>query len=182
MDFRLNDEQELIRRTAREFAEVHIAPIAAEIDQQERFPSETVRQLGELGLMGMNVPQEYGGGGTDFVSHAVAMEEISRACAAHGVIMSVNNSLVCWPIAEYGSEEQRRKYLPELASARMLGSFSLSEPGSGSDAAGLLCTAVTDGDHYVVNGAKAWVSNGGQAGLYVLFCRTDKSSKHGGIT
>jgi alkylation response protein AidB-like acyl-CoA dehydrogenase len=182
VDFRLNDEQELIRRTAREFAEVHIAPIAAEIDQQERFPSETVRQLGELGLMGMNVPQEYGGGGTDFVSHAVAMEEISRACAAHGVIMSVNNSLVCWPIAEYGSEEQRRKYLPELASARVLGSFSLSEPGSGSDAAGLLSTAVTDGDHYVVNGAKAWVSNGGQAGLYVFFCRTDKSSKHGGIS
>ncbi len=182
MDFRLSDEQELIRRTAREFAEAHIAPIAAEIDQLERFPAETVRQMGELGLMGMNVPAEYGGGGTDFVSHALAMEEISRACAAHGVIMSVNNSLVCWPIAEYGSEEQKRKYLPDLASARKLGSFSLSEPGSGSDAAGLQTSAVQDGNHYVVNGTKAWVSNGGHADVYVLFCRTDKSSKHRGIS
>jgi butyryl-CoA dehydrogenase len=183
VDFRLSDEQELIRRTAREFAEAHIAPIAAEIDQQERFPSDTVRRMGELGLMGMNVPSEYGGGGADFVSHALAMEEISRACATHGVIMSVNNSLVCWPIAEYGSEEQKRRWLPELASAKQLGSFSLSEPGSGSDSAGLQTTATADGTDYVLNGAKAWVTNGGQAGLYVLFCRTDKSAgKHRGIS
>ena len=183
MDFRLSDEQELIRRTVRDFAETHIAPIAAEIDEQERFPVETVRQLGELGLMGMNVPPEYGGGGTDFVSHALAMEEISRACAAHGVIVSVNNSLVCWPIAEYGSEEQKRKYLPELAVATKIGAFSLSEPGSGSDSAGLQTVAVADGDSYVLNGTKAWVSNGGQAQVYVVFCRTDKSSsKHRGLS
>ena len=183
MDFRLSDEQELIRRTAREFAETHIAPIAAEIDQQERFPSDTVRRMGELGLMGMNVPAEYSGGGADFVSHALAMEEISRACATHGVIMSVNNSLVCWPIAEYGSEEQRRRWLPELASAKQIGSFSLSEPGSGSDSAGLQTTATADGTNFVLNGSKAWVTNGGQAGVYVLFCRTDKSAgKHGGIS
>ncbi len=182
MDFRLSAEQELIRRTAREFAESHIAPIAAEIDQQERFPSETVRQLGELGLMGMNVSPEYGGAGADFVSHAVAMEEVSRACAAHGVVMSVNNSLVCWPIAAYGTEEQKRAYLPDLASARKLGSFSLSEPGSGSDAAALQTSAVRDGEHFVLNGTKAWVTNGGQADVYVLFCRTDRSSKHRGIS
>src|SRR4029077_1379148 len=102
-----------------------IVPIAAEIDQQERFPVETVRQLGEIGLMGMNVPPEYGGAGADFVSHALAMEEVSRACAAHGVIMSVNNSLVCWPIAEYGTEEQKRGYLPDLATAKRIGSFCL---------------------------------------------------------
>lgn len=182
MDFRLSDEQELIRRTARDFAEAHIAPIAAQIDQEERFPLETVRQLGELGLMGMNVPPEYGGAGTDFVSHALAMEEVSRACAAHGVIMSVNNSLACWPIAEFGTEEQKRRFLPDLASARKIGSFCLSEPGSGSDAAGLQTSALADGDHYVLNGSKAWVSNGGQADVYVLFCRTDKSSKHRGIS
>ncbi|HLG71826.1 MAG TPA: acyl-CoA dehydrogenase [Chloroflexota bacterium] len=182
MDFRLSDEQELIRRTARDFAESHIAPIAAEIDRDERFPIDTVRQLGELGLMGMNVPPEYGGAEADFVSHALAMEEVSRACAAHGVIMSVNNSLVCWPIAEFGTEEQKRKYLPDLATARKLGSFSLSEPGSGSDSAALQTSAVLDGDHYVLNGTKAWVSNGGQAAVYVLFCRTDKTSKHRGIS
>jgi len=183
VDFRLSDEQELIRRTARDFAEAHIAPIAAAIDQQERFPIETVRQLGELGLMGMNVPPEYGGGGTDFVSHALAMEEVSRACASHGVIVSVNNSLVCWPIAEYGTEEQKRKYLPELATGKKIGSFSLSEPGSGSDSAALQTAAAVDGDHYVLNGTKAWVSNGGQADVYVVFCRTDKASgKHRGIS
>ena len=183
MDFRLTDEQELIRRTAREFAEARIAPIAAELDEQERFPTETVRQLGEIGLMGMNVPPEYGGAGADFVSHGLAMEEVSRRCAAHGVIMSVNNSLVCWPIAHYGTEEQKRTYLPDLTGARRLGSFSLSEPGSGSDSAALETTAVLDGDHYVLNGTKAWVSNGGQAGVYILFCRTDKqASKHRGIS
>jgi butyryl-CoA dehydrogenase len=182
MDFRLSEEQELIRRTAREFAEARIAPIAAEIDQQERFPTETVRQLGELGLMGMNVPPDYGGGGADFVSHALAMEEVSRGCASHGVIMSVQNSLVCWPISEFGTAEQKRKYLPELTSARKLGSFSLSEPGSGSDAAALQASAVADGDSYVLNGNKAWVSNGGQADVYVLLCRTSKASKHKGIS
>jgi butyryl-CoA dehydrogenase len=183
MDFRLTDEQELIRRTAREFAEKRVAPLAAELDQQERFPVETVREMGLLGLMGMNVPPEYGGGGADFVSHALAMEEVSRACAAHGVIMSVNNSLVCWPIAEFGTEAQKRKYLPELTSACVLGSFCLSEPGSGSDSAGLQTTAVANGGDYVVNGTKAWVSNGGQAGVYLLFCRTDKSaSKHRGVS
>ncbi|MBV9119082.1 MAG: acyl-CoA dehydrogenase [Chloroflexi bacterium] len=182
MDFRLSDEQGLIRKTAREFAEARVAPIAAEVDANERFPTETVRELGELGLMGMNVAPEYGGGGADFVSHALAMEEISRACAAHGVIMSVNNSLVCWPISEFGTEEQRRRYLPELTAASQVGSFSLSEPGSGSDAAGLQTTAVLDGDSYVLNGTKAWVSNGGQAACYVLFARTDTASKHRGIS
>jgi butyryl-CoA dehydrogenase len=182
VDFRLTDEQELIRRTARDFADAHIAPVAADIDQHERFPTDTIRQLGELGLMGMNVPPEYGGAGADFVSHAVAMEEVSRACATHGVIMSVNNSLVCWPITAYGNDEQKRKYLPDLAIAKTLGSFSLSEPGSGSDAAGLQTTAVPDGENYVLNGTKAWVTNGGQAEVYVLFCRTDKGSKRGGIS
>jgi butyryl-CoA dehydrogenase len=182
MDFRLSEEQELIRQTAREFAQARVAPIAAEIDQQERFPIETVRQMGELGLMGINVPTEYGGGGADFVSHALAMEEISRACAAHGVIMSVHNSLVCWPISQFGTEQQKRTYLPELASGRILGAFSLSEPGSGSDAAALQTSAAPDGDDYVLNGSKAWVSNGGQADIYVLFCRTEKRSKHQGIS
>ncbi|HEU0167568.1 MAG TPA: acyl-CoA dehydrogenase family protein, partial [Chloroflexota bacterium] len=182
MDFRLSPEQELIRDTARDFAERRIKPIAADIDQQERFPTETVRELGDLGLMGMNVPPPYGGAGADFVSHALAMQEVSRACAAHGVIMSVNNSLVCWPLAEFGTEEQRQKYLPELAGGKMVGSFSLSEPGSGSDAAGLQTSAVLDGGSYILNGTKAWVSNGGQAGVYLVFVRTDKSSKHRGIS
>ncbi|MHB8621178.1 MAG: acyl-CoA dehydrogenase, partial [Chloroflexota bacterium] len=176
------DEQELIRQTARQFAEARIAPIAAEIDEQARFPTETVRAMGELGLLGMNVAPEFGGGGADFVSHALAMEEISRACASHGVIMSVNNSLVCWPIQRFGNEEQKRRFLPDLARGRRLGSFCLSEPGSGSDAAGLQATAVVDGADYVLNGTKAWVSNGGQAGLYLVFVRTDLSHKQGGIS
>ncbi len=182
MDFTLSEEQELIQRMAREFADAEIAPIAAEIDEQARFPKETVRKMGELGLLGMNVPAEYGGAAADSVSMALASEEISRACASHGVAMQVSNSLVCWPITEYASDEQKRRYLPELAQGKKLGAFSLSEPGSGSDAAGLQTLAVDDGSHYVLNGTKAWVSNGGEADVYVVFVRTDKTQKQRGIS
>ncbi|MGH2470204.1 MAG: acyl-CoA dehydrogenase family protein, partial [Chloroflexota bacterium] len=134
MNFDLTTEQEEIRRTTRAFAEAEIAPIAARIDDEASFPKATVTKLGEMGLLGMNIPAEYGGPGADFVSLALATQEISRACASHGVVMSSMNGLVCWPLLTYASEAHKRRYLPELAQGRLLGAFCLSEPGSGSDA------------------------------------------------
>src|SRR5215213_7945284 len=167
----LTEDQELFRRTVREFAEREIAPVAAEHDENETFPSENVKKMGKLGLMGLLVPTEYGGAGAGSVEYALAMEEVSRADAAHGVIMSVQNSLVAKPIVKYGSDEQKRDYLHRLASGDMIGSFCLSEPQSGSDARRMQTTAVRDGDYYVLNGTKNWISNGGEAGLYIVFAR-----------
>ncbi len=179
--FKLTDEQELIRRTVRDFAAKHVEPIAAEIDREKRFPTENVKRLADLGLMGMLIPTEYGGAGADTVSYAITIEELSRVCASHGVIASVNNSLCAWPIYNWGTEEQREAWLPNLCSGG-LGAYALSEPGAGSDPAGLSSTAEKTGDTYTLNGQKNFITNGGHADTYIYFAKTDPSERHRGMT
>ncbi len=169
----LTEDQELFRRTVREFADNEIAPVAAELDEAEEFPADNVRKMGELGLMGLTVPPEYGGAGVGAIEYALAMEEVSRACAAHSVILTVNVSLVCEPIYKYGTEEQRRRFLPSLTTAEMIGSYCLSEPSSGSDARHMDTRAECDGDAYILNGAKNWITNGGVSGVYLVYAATD---------
>jgi butyryl-CoA dehydrogenase len=171
MKFDLTEEQEMIRAMAREFAESEIAPIAAEIDREERFPHATVKRMGELGLLGIAVPERWGGSGADMVSYVVALEEVARACASHAAIMSVNNSLYCYPVLAFGTDAQREKFLAPHASGRALGCFALTEPEAGSDASNQRTIAVIDGDHYVVNGRKQ-----------LVFCQTDPEKRHRGIT
>jgi butyryl-CoA dehydrogenase len=182
MVFDLTEEQRMIQDTAREFARKEVLPKAAELDENSRFPEELIRQMAELGFMGIAVPEEYGGAGMDNVCYAIAMEEISRACASTGVIMSVNNSLACDPILKFGSEEIKREYLVPMASGKKLGCFGLTEPGAGSDAGSQKTTAVRDGDFYVVNGTKNFITNAPQADTCVLFAMTDKAKSHKGIT
>lgn len=182
MVFDLTDEQRMIQETAREFARKEVLPKAAELDENSRFPEELIRQMAELGFMGIAVPEEYGGAGMDNVCYAIAVEEISRACASTGVIMSVNNSLACDPILKFGSEEIKREYLVPMASGKKLGCFGLTEPGAGSDAGSQKTTAVRDGDFYVVNGTKNFITNAPQADTCVLFAMTDKAKTHKGIT
>jgi alkylation response protein AidB-like acyl-CoA dehydrogenase len=184
MDLILNEEQKMIQDMARDFAQSEIAPIAAEIDESGQFPSKTIKKMGELGFMGIEIPEEYGGTGMDTVSYVLAMVEISKACASHGVIMSVNNSLVCHGILEFGTEEQKQTFLVPLASGEKLGSYSLTEPQAGSDPANMRCTAVYDADtdEYVINGPKAWVTSGPVADYIILFAMTDKSQGHRGIS
>lgn len=181
MQFELTADQKLIQETAREFATNRLVPTAAKYDEEEKFPREEIKGLAELGFMGMFVPEAYGGAGTDHVSYAIAIEEISRGCASTGVIVSVNNSLVIQPIMDWGTEEQKKFYLPKLAKGEWLGCYSLSEPGSGSDASGLKCQAREDGDHYVINGTKNFVTNGPESDVILLFARTGADS-HKGIT
>ncbi len=176
------DEQQMIRDVARDFAQNEIKPVAAELDREGRFPAELVKKMGELGFMGIVVPDQYGGSGMDTLSYALALEEICKACASTGVIMSVNNSLVCDPIYKFGNEEQKKKYLSPLAKGEKLGCFSLSEPAAGSDAGGLKTTAVKNGKNYVINGTKNWVTSGPEADVIVLFTSTDLSKKHHGVT
>lgn len=178
----LSEVQEMVQRTAREFTNNEIKPVAATNDREHRFPKEIVNKMGELGFMGMMVPQEYEGGGTDTLSYAIAVEEISKGCAATGTIMLDNNSLACGPIKSFGTEEQKKHYLSEIASGRKLGCFMLSEPESGSDAASIKTTAVLDGNHYILNGTKSWVTNGAEAEIAVVFASTDSSLKHKGIS
>jgi butyryl-CoA dehydrogenase len=182
MTFDLTDEQRMIRETAGSFAQKEVQPIAAEIDETGRYPDELVRQMAGLGFMGIAVPEEYGGAGMDNVCYAIAMEEISRACASTGVIMSVNNSLVCDPILKFGSEDIRKEYLVPLASGRKLGCFGLTEPGAGSDAGAQKTTAVRDGDTYLLNGTKNFITNAPYADTIVVFGMTDKAKGHRGIT
>ncbi len=182
MTFDLNDEQRMIQETARSFAQKEVLPIAAELDETGRYPDELVRKMAGLGFMGVAVPEEYGGAGMDNVCYAIAMEEISRACASTGVIMSVNNSLACDPILQFGSEETRREFLVPLASGRTLGCFGLTEPEAGSDAGAQKTTAVRDGDSYVLNGTKNFITNGPHADTIVVFAMTDKAKAHKGIT
>jgi butyryl-CoA dehydrogenase len=179
--FELNEQQRMIRDMARAFAAREIAPIAASIDEHERFPSEVVRKMGELGFMGMNVAEEFGGAGLDSLCYVLAMEEISKACASCGVIMSVNNSLVCWPLEKYGTPEQKQKWLTLLASGQKLGAYCLSEPGAGTDAAAQATTARQDGDHWVLNGMKNFITNGANADILIVFAQTDAAAKHKGI-
>jgi butyryl-CoA dehydrogenase len=182
MDVELNDEQQMIQAMAREFAEGEIAPIAEEIDRDARFPHETVKRMGELGLMGIAVPEPWGGAGSDTVAYAVALEEIAKACASHAVIMSVNNSLFCDPVLKFATDEQRERFLRPVASGRAIGCFALTEPGAGSDARNQATTAVRDGDHYVVTGRKLFITNGREASLALIFTQTDRAKAHRGIT
>ena len=182
MRFTLSDDQRDIRAMVREFAEAEIVPIAAEVDETHRFPEENVKKMAELGLLGMIVPEEYGGAGLDYVSYAVAIEELSRACASHGVIASVNNSLVCYPILTYANEEQKQKFLKPLAKGEFLGAYCLTEPNAGSNAANQETTAVLDGDHYVLNGTKLFVTNAGPATHLVAYASNDRSKGTRGIT
>jgi butyryl-CoA dehydrogenase len=182
MTFDLTEEQRMIQDTAREFARKEVLPKAAELDETGRFPEELVAKMGELGFMGIAVPEQYGGAGMDNICYAIAMEEIARACASTAVIMSVNNSLACDPILKFGSEEVKREYLVPMASGKKLGCFGLTEPGAGSDAGSQKTTAVRDGDFYVVNGTKNFITNAPQADTCVLFTMTDKTKGHKGIT
>lgn len=182
MDLQLSETHEMIRETARSFADKELLPAAHAIDKNGVFPADKIKKMAELGFMGMAVDEQYGGAGLDALAYALAMEEISRGCASCGVIMSANNSLVCDPIKYFGSPAQKKAYLPALASGKRIGCFALSEPGSGSDAAGMRCTAIRDGDHYVVNGTKNWITNGNEAEICVLIAHSNPAERHRGIS
>ncbi len=182
MKLDLGDEQQMIQAMAREFAETAIRPIAAEIDREARFPHETVKRMGELGLMGIAVPERWGGSGADAVSYVVALEEIAKACASHAVIMSVNNSLYGDPMLTYGTDAQRERFLTPVAAGHALGCFALTEPQAGSDATNQHTVAVRDGDHYVLNGRKLFITNGREASLALVFCQTDRTKGSHGIS
>lgn len=182
MNFDFTETQLMIRETARKFAEEELAPSAAERDEKEEFPHDAVKKLGELGFMGMMVPEQYGGAGLDTVSYVLAMEEISKVDASCGVIMSVNNSLVCYGINEWGTEEQKQKFLVDLATGKKLGAFALSEPEAGSDAANQRTTAVRDGDFYILNGTKNFITNGANADVVLVMAATDKSKGAKGVS
>lgn len=181
MNFELTEEHQMIRQTAREFAENVILPTVLERDEEQRFPKEEIKQMGELGFLGMMVDPKYNGGGMDTLSYVLAMEEISKVDASCSVVMSVNNSLVCWGLEEYGTEEQKEKYLKRLTTGEIIGAFCLSEPEAGSDATSQRTTAEDKGDHYLVNGTKNWITNGGTASVYLVMAQTDIEKKHKGI-
>ena len=182
MDFNLTEEQQLIQKTARDFANDHLRPGVVERDEIAEFPAEQVKMMGELGFMGMMMPEEYGGAGLDTVSYCLAMEEIAKADASAALIMSVNNSLVCQLLKNFGNEDQKQKYLTPLASGEKLGAFSLSEPQSGSDASNMRTFAKRDGDHYIINGTKNWVTNGITSDIVLLMCLTEKDIGNKGIS
>ncbi|PRQ07260.1 acyl-CoA dehydrogenase [Enhygromyxa salina] len=182
MNFELTEDHEAIRRTAHEFAARSVAPIAAEIDKHARYPKELVDEMGELGLLGIEVEPEWDGAGLDPISYVIAMEEISAACASTGVIMSVNNSLVCDPLRKWANDAQKDKWLRPLATGEKLGCFMLSEPEAGSDAAAQTTVAEPKGDGFVINGVKNWITNGPQADVGILMCMTDREQGHRGIS
>lgn len=182
MNFDLNETHKMIRETARQFAQDELAPSADERDEKEIFPYEQIKKLGELGFMGMMVPEQYGGAGLDALSYTVAIEEISKVDASCGVIMSVNNSLVCYGLTKHGTEEQKKKYLVPLATGNKLGAFALSEPEAGSDATNQHTIAVRDGDHYILNGIKNWITNGISADYVLVMAQTDPTKGHKGIS
>ena len=180
--FSLTEEHEMIRQAARDFAQKEIAPIAAEFDETGDFPSNTIKKMGEMGFMGIEVPEEYGGAGMDALAYVLALEEICKADASHGTIMSVNNSLFCYGLIHFGSEAQKQKYLRGVASGQAIGAYSLTEPMSGSDAGTMRSRAVRDGDSYVINGRKSWVTSAPVADYIVLFTMTQPEKHHRGIT
>ena len=181
MHFQLTEEHEMIRQAARDFAQAELLPGVIERDEEQKFPKEQVRQMGELGFMGMMVSPEYGGSGMDTLSYVLAMEELSKIDASASVAMSVNNSLVCWGLEKFGNEEQKRKYLTPLAKGEVIGAFCLSEPEAGSDATSQSTTAVDCGDHYLLNGTKNWITNGNSASIYLVIAQTDVAKGHRGI-
>src|ERR1041385_1447505 len=172
MNFQLTEEHLLIQKAAREFAQNVLKPGVIERDTHQKFPVEEVKEIGKLGFMGMMVDPKYGGGGRDTISCVLAMEEISKIDASCSVVMSVNNSLVCWGLEQFGTEEQKQKYLVPLAKGEIIGAFCLSEPEAGSDATSQRTTAVDKGDHYVVNGTKNWITNGNSASTYLVIAQT----------
>ena len=182
VDFELTEEQSMIKQAAHDFADNELVAGAAERDEKEQFPREQIRQMAELGFMGMMVPTEHGGAGMDTVSYVLALEEISRADASAGVIMSVNNSLVCWGLEKFGSPSQKEKYLKPLASGKLLGAFCLSEPEAGSDAVNQRTTATRDGNSYVLNGTKNFITNGANADVLLVMAATDKSKGARGVS
>lgn len=182
MDFRLTKEQEMIRTMTREFAEKEIKPLASEIDETGKFPWETIKKMGELNLLGLPIPTKYGGAGVDTVSYAIAVEEISKKCASTGVIMSVHTSVGTYPIYFFGSEEQKQRFVVPLAKGERIGAFALTEPGAGSDASALQTSAFLEGDHYILNGSKIFITNGSVAGSVIVMAKTDKKAGHRGIS
>ncbi|MDO1512121.1 acyl-CoA dehydrogenase [Maribacter confluentis] len=181
MDFSLTEEQKLIQQAAKDFAQTELLPEVIERDDAQRFPEQEVKKLGELGFLGMMVDPKYGGSGLDTLSYVLAMEELSKIDASTSVIMSVNNSLVCWGLEAFGTEEQKEKYLTKIATGEVLGAFCLSEPEAGSDATSQRTTAIDHGDHYILNGTKNWITNGSSASVYIVIAQTDKEKKHRGI-
>jgi len=182
MKFTLSEEHEMIRKMVRDFAKNEVEPTAAIRDEEERFDREIFNKMAELGLTGIPWPEEYGGIGSDYLAYAIAVEELSRVCASTGVTLSAHTSLACWPIFKFGTEEQKQKYLRPMAEGKKIGAYGLTEPGSGSDAGGMKTTAKDMGDHYVLNGSKIFITNGGVADIYVVFALTDPESKHKGTT
>jgi len=180
--FTLSKEHEMIRQVARDFAQNEIAPISAEFDETGDFPLQTIKKMGEMGFMGIEVPESYGGAGMDTMAYVLALEEISKVDASHGTIMSVNNSLFCFGLLKFGTEEQKQKYLHAVASGEAIGAYSLTEPMSGSDAGTMKSRASRDGDHYILNGRKSWVTSAPVADFIVVFLLTDSEKRHKGIT
>lgn len=181
MNFELSEEQLMIRQAARDFAQTELLPGVIERDENQKFPAEQIKKMGELGFLGMMVDPKYGGSGLDTISYVLAMEEISKIDASASVVMSVNNSLVCWGIEKFGTEEQKQKYLTKLATGEQIGAFCLSEPEAGSDATSQRTTAVDMGDHYILNGTKNWITNGGNASVYLVIAQTHPELGHKGI-
>jgi butyryl-CoA dehydrogenase len=182
MDFHLSEEHEMIRKMVQDFAEKEVAPSAAERDEEERFDRGIFERMAELGLTGIPWPEEYGGIGSDFLAYVIAVEELSRVCASTGVTLSAHLSLASWPIYKFGTEEQKQKYLKPLAQGKKIGAYCLTESGSGSDAGAMKTTAKKEGDHYVLNGSKIFITNGGVAEIYIVFALTDPERKHKGVS
>lgn len=181
MNFELTEEQISVQQAARDFAQSELLPGVIDRDNEQRFPAEQVKKMGELGFMGMMTDPKYNGGGMDSISYVLAMEEISKVDASASVCMSVNNSLVCWGLERFGSEEQKEKYLKKLATGELIGAFCLSEPEAGSDATSQRTTAEDKGDHYLLNGTKNWITNGKSASVYIVIAQTHPEKKHKGI-
>ncbi|HAP31276.1 MAG TPA: acyl-CoA dehydrogenase, partial [Flavobacteriales bacterium] len=181
MNFNLTEEHIMIRDAARDFAKTELLPGVIERDENQAFPTEQIKKLGELGFMGMMVDPKYGGAGMDTISYVLAMEELSKVDASASVVVSVNNSLVCWGLEKYGTEEQKQKYLVPLAKGEIIGAFCLSEPEAGSDATSQQTTAVDMGDHYLLNGTKNWITNGNTASVYLVIAQTNPEKGHRGI-
>lgn len=181
MKFELTEEHLMIQKAARDFAQNELLPGVIERDEHQKFPTEQIKKLGELGFLGMMVDPKYGGAGLDTISYVLAMEEISKVDASASVVMSVNNSLVCWGLETYGSKEQKQKYLTPMAKGEKIGAFCLSEPEAGSDATSQRTTAIDKGDHYLLNGTKNWITNGSTASYYLVMAQTDADKKHKGI-
>ena len=182
MDFMLTEQQQMMKKLFAEFAEKEVKPLAAEIDEEERFPRETVEKMKACKMLGIPYSREYGGAGADYLCYILAVEELSKKCGTTGVVLSAHTSLGTWPIVQFGMPEQKEKYLPDLCTGKKLAAFGLTEPNAGTDAAGQQTTAVKDGDDYILNGTKIFITNAGEADVYIIFAMTDKTKGTHGIS